>query len=416
MERFYPAREAAELLGISMATLYAYVSRGLIRSEAAPGERRARRYRAEDVDRLVERQRLRYDPSRAAREALRWGEPVLESRISSIESGRLFYRGRDATELARTASVEEVAALLWRGGDDARAEREAVAFDSDVAMLPRAWTTVARALAQVSPIERGQIALPLAEHDDRTAYDLRAPAVESAGVRIVRTLLAAMTGADRCDGGLARALGAAWGVTRRRDVGLLSAAVIAAADHELNVSTFTVRCVASAGSTPYAAVSAGLGALRGTRHGGYTERVTRLVEEVEREGSAERVVQARLRQGEAIPGFGHPLYPDGDPRGALLLELATSLPATTRALRPLAGLVEQVARSGGEAATIDLGLVAVARALRLPVDAPIILFALGRTLGWIGHAIEQYASGQLIRPRARYTGERPTSADASAPS
>jgi citrate synthase len=397
--RFYTAREATGLLGISPATLYAYVSRGMVRSEEIPGERRARRYRAEDIDRMRERRALRNDPARAAREALRWGEPVLESAISLIDGGRLYYRGLPATELARTASVEEVAGLIWRGDLDAP-----VSFDEPSTTAPSGWGKLARALPPVSAIERAQIALPLAERDDPTAYDLRTEAIERAGIRIVRTMLAVTTGAERIERGVAAALAARWTAARRREIEMLSAALVLTADHELNVSAFTVRCVASAGSTPYAAIAAGLGALRGNRHGGHTEKVMRLLEEVERDGSAARVVAMRRRMGEEVPGFAHPLYPSGDPRGALLLELAAGAPSSTRSMRPVHDLVREMER-GGAHPTLDVGLVALARALRLPADAPIILFALGRTIGWIGHALEQYASGQLIRPRARYVGQ-----------
>src|SRR4029079_4791002 len=108
---------AAEL-GISLATLYAYASRGMLRSETVAGDPRARRYPKEDVLRLKEKKELRKDPEKAAPKALSWGIPVLESAIPLIQDGRLYYRGRDAIELARTATVEEVAALIWTGDPD----------------------------------------------------------------------------------------------------------------------------------------------------------------------------------------------------------------------------------------------------------------------------------------------------------
>ncbi|HVK40200.1 MAG TPA: citrate synthase family protein [Candidatus Kapabacteria bacterium] len=400
--RFYSAREAAALLGISAATLYAYVSRGMVRSEEIPGERRARRYRAEDIDRMRERRQLRNDPARAAREALRWGEPVLESGISLIEGGRLYYRGQLVTELAGSASVEEVAGLIWRGLLGTPVDFD----DPSTTLAPSGWRKVMRALPEISALERAQMALPLAELDDHEAFILDRPSIERGGARIVRTMLAVAAGADRMNGGVARTLAAHWTSGRRQEIDLVSAALVLTCDHELNVSAFTVRCVASAGSTPYAAVAAGLGALRGTRHGGQTEKVARLVDEVERCGSARTAIAARRRQGDEIPGFNHPLYPSGDPRGAMLLELAAAVRGTTRALRPVHDLVREMQRSGSHP-TLDIGLVALARALRLGADAPIVLFALGRAIGWIGHAIEQYPSGQLIRPRARYAPMTP---------
>src|SRR5262245_40407617 len=112
------AAEAVALLGVSPATLYAYVSRGRIRSEASPGSSRKRRYSRDDVERMRSRTQERRNPEKAAEQALHWGLPILESGITLIADGRLYYRGRDAIELARTISLQEVAALLWTGKTD----------------------------------------------------------------------------------------------------------------------------------------------------------------------------------------------------------------------------------------------------------------------------------------------------------
>ena len=112
-DRYLSAEEAAGELGIRLPTLYAYVSRGLIRSEATEGKRRTRRYRAEDVRRLKERAEQRRDPGKVAEAALYWGTPVMESGITLISDGKLYYRGRDAITLAAGSTIEEVAALIW---------------------------------------------------------------------------------------------------------------------------------------------------------------------------------------------------------------------------------------------------------------------------------------------------------------
>src|SRR5216110_315941 len=112
------AAEAARLLGVSRETLYAYVSRGFVRSESVPGRTRVRRYSKDDVDRLRRRSEERRDPEKAAGNALQWGMPILESSISLMANGRLYYRGHDAAELARTRSIEEVASLIWCGSFD----------------------------------------------------------------------------------------------------------------------------------------------------------------------------------------------------------------------------------------------------------------------------------------------------------
>src|SRR4051812_4739922 len=110
----YSAREAAEELGVSLATLYAYVSRGLIRSESEGGTRN-RRYNRADIEVLKQRKEQRQNPGKIAEGALHWGSPVLESSISLITNGRLYYRGQNVTTLAVERSVEEVASLIWTG-------------------------------------------------------------------------------------------------------------------------------------------------------------------------------------------------------------------------------------------------------------------------------------------------------------
>src|SRR6185436_8516440 len=113
--RFMTAVEAAAELNVSLATLYAYVSRGLVRSESAAGSRRTRRYRLEDIARLKAAQEQRRNPTSAAKQTLHWGLPVLESKLSLIVDGQLFYRGQNAVTLAQTCTFEQVAELLWLG-------------------------------------------------------------------------------------------------------------------------------------------------------------------------------------------------------------------------------------------------------------------------------------------------------------
>ena len=186
----------------------------------------------------------------------------------------------------------------------------------------------------------------------------------------------------------------------------MRAALILCADHELNVSSFTARCVASAGSNPYAVVIAGLSALEGTRHGGVSARVESLLASLRRTRDLRGAVAARLRRGETIDGFGHPLYPDGDPRALMLIAQLRRHYARSAELTFVLDFAGAAGAAIGDRPNLDFALAAVARVLRLPAASPLVLFAIGRTIGWIGHAIEQYETGQLIRPRARYTGKR----------
>jgi len=179
------------------------------------------------------------------------------------------------------------------------------------------------------------------------------------------------------------------------------------ADHELNVSSFTARSVASAGSSPYAVVIAGLSALEGTRHGGASARVEAMLASMRHDRGLGDAIAARLRRGEGLDGFAHPLYPNGDPRANALFDLLRASFAKSQELAFILDFVDAAADAEYDRPNLDFALASVARVLRLPAGAPLMLFAIGRTIGWVGHAIEQYATGQLIRPRARYVGTRP---------
>lgn len=396
VQRYMSAAEAAEALGVSRATLYSYVSRGLIRSEPVAHNARRRRYRGEDVQRLVRRKAQRRQPSLAAEQALHLGAPVLTSSLTLIDGQRLFYRGEDALQLSQSREVEEVAWFMWTGAWGK------LQFDRKLLHEPCA----AGSGTDMTMLERFQCVLPHLEAQDMAAFDLRPSTVRSRGARILAELTAIASGGGLADG-LVNTLVNGWKIADESAARLLSAALILCADHELNVSSFTARCVASAGSTPYQVVLAGLAALQGTKHGGYTSRVAALLDEVQEPQRARQVLRDRLRRGEAVPGFGHPLYSDGDPRARLLLDLIEELtpqaPSTTLA-RSVAREVRQLADLGPN---VDFALVTLSRVFDLPRDGALILFALGRTVGWIAHALEQYELGQMIRPRARYNGPLP---------
>jgi citrate synthase len=368
------------------------VSRGFVRSEPEPGRPRERRYAREDVERLRLRAEERRNPEKAAEHALRWGVPVLESALTLIADGKLYYRGHDACDLARTRSVEEVAALIWTGS-----------FETDLFDTPLHVISGAAASADLPFVSRAQSVLPIVAARDPLAFDLRPRNVAQSGWRILNLLTSVAAASPELEDTIERTLVRAWNVRRKNAEALLRAALILCADHELNVSAFSARCVASAGSNPYPVVVAGLAALEGTRHGGVTARVDALWEELRRSRDLPDALADRMRRGESIEGFGHRLYPKGDPRAKLLLEL---LPDTREVAfaRALAAAAEEVV---GEAPTVDFALVAAQHALSLPRGAALTLFALGRTIGWIAHAMEQYEQKAVIRPRAKYVGERP---------
>jgi len=395
------ADEAARELGVTLPTLYAYVSRGLIRSRPELGTRR-RRYLAEDVWLLRQRKEQRRDPVRTAEEALHQGLPAIESRLSVIRDGRLYYRGKDVVSLAVTCTLEQVAALLWAGDLASELPDEPVA-------PPQEWRTLLRLAAGLPPLETFEVLLPLLAARDSGAYDAQPVSVQRIGLKIVRLLSAAAVGAKPSRTETAQVLQEGWPTASPGDRALLRAALVLYADNGINPSSFTARCVASAGSTPYAVVLAGLAALQGTKHGGACERAEALLDEAADAAGARRVVEARLRRGEPIPGFGHPLYPAGDPRGALLLQLVTEQHGRARDVALATALVHAVRDLTGQLPNVDFGVVALCRALKLPPGASLALLGIGRTVGWIAHGLEQYQEGRLIRPRARYAGEPPQS-------
>ncbi|MCB0167812.1 MAG: citrate synthase family protein [Anaerolineae bacterium] len=401
---YLTAKEAAAELGITLSTLYSYVSRGLIRSEVADESKRTHRYRREDVESLKARQEQRLNPAKAVEDALHWGTPVMESSITLIVDNRLYYRGHDVVELAQTQPVEGVAALIWAGDPLA-----AVAGLLEPAGEPFSplLQAIALQVSHLPPVDKFQILLPLAGVDDLAAYDLRPEAVAQTGARILHLLVTLAVNGLIPQKNMAVQLQQRWAADDPSAAVLINAALILCADHELNVSSFTAHCVASAGATPYQAVIAGLAALQGVKHGRSTERVEAFLNEAQAARQVEAAVAARLKRGEGIPGFGHPLYPAGDPRGQYLLNLLT----THYPYTPTIKLAEQITEAAlaliGERPNIDFGLTVLARALNLPAGAPIALFALGRTIGWIGHIIEQYQLDRIIRPRARYVGELP---------
>jgi citrate synthase len=382
-DEWLSAREAQDRLGVRAQTLYAYVSRGQVRAEPDPAEPRRSRYRTSDIAALAARRARGRKAAQVAAAAIAWGEPVLGSAITTVLDGRLYYRGRDATLLAETETFEAVARRLRGGGG---------------VPLRRAL----RASPPAGPSMRSRLFTALAARAavDEPALDRPAESLDDEAASLLDVAADAVCG-DVGDGPIHRRLGRAWGCGPR-GVDLIRRVLVLLADHELNASTFAARVAASTGASLSASALAGLAALTGPRHGGLAADVGRLAAEAESHGPREAVA-ARLIHWTPPPGFGHPLYPQGDPRARALLG-AFRLPASLRALS------EAVEAATGQRDNIDFALVALTRSLGLPADAPFILFAVARCAGWLAHAQEQAAGGALIRPRARYLGPPPDEA------
>jgi len=404
-------REAAALLGVKRETLYAYASRGLLRSEPG-GAGRGRLYNREDLERLKARHDARSGHGPVAAGALRWGEPVLESALTAIDPSGPRYRGRPALELAASTSFEAVAELLWSGvlpepAPRWEAQGAGLRVASLTALLPGGappLVTLAIAVAALGAADPGRFNHAVeAEKARARALILRMAALAGAGIDPGQVRLARAE--HDVAGALLVSLGGAATSRARR---LMGQALVVCADHELNASTFAVRVAASAGADLHACVSAGLATLSGPRHGGVVDRVEALVTEVGQAERAPEVVQERARvavaHGEEVPGFGHPLYPAGDPRAALLIAAALEHAPRSPRLHTISAIVAAMRDAGREPPNLDIGLASTGVALGLPLRSSVAIFAVGRAAGWVAHAFEQRAAGFLLRPRARYVG------------
>lgn len=398
------AQDTCRLLGISQATLYAYVSRGLI--ESRPGtDHRSRLYLRRDVERLAQRKRAGRGAARGAAQSLDRGLPVLETRISLIRPEGPYYRGRPAVAAVREgATLEDAARLLWDCGEQ----------DPFAAPLETHWPSHVASIAGdagLPPLARAMSAIPL------LALDVRQPAGATALVRheIAATLLrhnaALLVARAPSAGPVHRLLAQAWKPDDEGFADLVRAALVLCAEHELNVSAFAARVVASTGAHLHATVCSGLAALSGPRHGGATARAYALIESACAADSPRDFIAARWRQGEDLPGFGHALYPNGDPRAAELLARLRARHADSPGMRGLEAIISATGDINGQRPNVDFTLAAICHLNALPAAPALVMFASARLAGWLAHALEQQAQGRLIRPRASYTGVPPAAMD-----
>jgi citrate synthase len=401
-DRPLSAREAADFLGVKVATLYAYASRGRLKS--LPGTRgRARRYARADLE------ALRTRSAGPAAGALRFGEPVLETRISEMTPRGPVYRDRLGPELARErVPFTSVAELLWTGALPARAP----SWLADAAAWP------ARELAKLvprggPPLDALAIALPVLAASDASRFDARPEAVLARARRLLPQLAASYALARDprrlapalASGDPARALAIALGApTTKPALELLNVLLVLLADHELNASTFAARVAASTGADVYACLGAAVAALSGPLHGGASEQVEILAREAASASGAAGAVHDRMRRGERIPGFGHVLYPDGDPRVPPMLEAARRLAPRAPRVKTILAILDAMAEAGRPAPNVDVALACACAALDLPQGQGPAIFAIGRAAGWVAHILEQYEAGFVLRPRARWVG------------
>ena len=391
---YLSAREASAELSISPATLYAYVSRGLIRSEPSP-DSRSHRYRAEDVRGLKERRVPAVEP-RGLR-SFDADLPVLDSAIGTITEQGAIYRGVNCVDLAEKDTLEHTATLLWDvTGVDPFAP-------DNCPSVSDAMRTIAEAAHRAAPIDRAIAVLALAASADPRAFTRAPDGRAMVGGRILRLLVATMLNQRPSPEPLHLQIAKAWAPDNKHAPDLIRRALVLLADHELYASTFTVRCAASTGLNLYDAIIAGLAALKGPKHGGAGVLASRLVKTMV-DNDVGPVIRERVALGERFAGFGHGVYKRGDPRAISLLEALTRAGAPRKFTKEIP---ERIAEATGEFVNIDYALAVLVHSLRMPVGSELALFAMSRSVGWIAHASEQLQHGKLIRPRARYVGPAP---------
>jgi citrate synthase len=416
------AVEALQVLQVRPQTLYANVSRKKIRAKPDPKDSRRSLYHEADVRKMARQHGGQRKAAAVAAAAIQ-GDPLLPSAVSTVAEGRLYYRGRDAVVLAETLSLEELAGVLWgvaapsgNGGEGVErgwhangfarpgVTRTRVSGDALVAGLP----------GMASPLQRAFVALGLRAATDLASFGRALPVLQAEATSLLMALAEAFLNEQPSSPVRGRGMGrtrrasppgpvptllhervaSSW---RRREASdMIRRALVLLADHELNASTFATRVAVSTGAPLAAGVLSGLCALSGPLHGRASVGVLQLVARVEKIG-AEAAVREWLSMGHPVAGFGHPLYPLGDPRAKALMQRFT-LP------EEYAELSAMVEREIGEQPNIDFALSALTRVYGLPREAPLILFALGRCVGWLAHALEQVTTGQPIRPRAHYVG------------
>lgn len=389
------ADEAAVFLGVSKATLYSYVSRGMLTSRLlAPGSRK-RVYHKAELAALKHRTSFRKNPEQAATEVIEFGIPILTTAISQITETEHSYRGVSSRRLAREASFEQVAEFLWTG-------------ERDGAGLPPAnpaWTApIDLALvdpqpAELAPIERMQTLLPALQHRNLHAFGMKPAALVPSAIEVMRYLVYLSCG-RQVGGSVAGTLARVWSVDEER----LDTLLTVVADHELNIATFTARCAASAGASLHQSVMAGLASLQGYRHlYGQVSEAKLFFEEVLSSKAPEDVIRSHLRRRGAIPGVHNPyrrLYAGPDPRVVTLVENLGG----TEGFALLQETLHLIEIATQEPPRIDFLLAVSEPLLGLPHDAIHSVIAIGRTAGMMAHVLEQYGSDRVIRPRARYVG------------
>lgn len=397
------AAAASKRLGIAKATLYAYVSRRLLRAYPDPADPRARRYAVSEIEALSERRNGAKRPAKEvldeyALAALDKARPIVRTSLTTLIDGVPHYRGRNALELARHCSVEEAARWLWKF--DAESNSAAPdPFEGKAPTVPAAWSDVRDATADWPLAERTLARFAMAQQAAPAPAWLSSPnALAPICGQQLRLLTACFLGTPVNRQPLPRQIARAWGLSRSSEDALRESLVLLA-DHPINQMTFTSRLVSSIGAGLGPSILAGLCTISGKFTAGLTNEVELWWDDLEKRRDVNAAVAERLSLGSGVPGFNHPYYPGGDPRARRILERAA-------ALAPPPAILTAIGRVSDLHPTIDFALVALRRAIRAPQEAASVLLFLSRSIGIIAHALEQRRSGRRMLLGSQFEPEK----------
>jgi citrate synthase len=408
------AAQAAARLGIKPETLYAYVSRGLLGRHKGP---EGSRFDALEVESFADARR---SSRRAAAPTAGHspGSPLMtiEHDITLLEDDRLYLRGRDVAELAEEADFETVCWWLWTR--DWRPERWFAASGAGAA----AAAGVRAALPNAMTLrEQMQVQVTVLGSSDPLRHDLSPSSVARMGAEIIGGVVAALPLAARPLAGSLPLAGSEPGADARiaarlwprlsarvpdPDVlDLVDTALVLLIDHDLAASTLAVRAAASARAHPYAVVACGLGALDSALHGNAGRAAYAMIGRRLAGDPADRAVAAAVVEHGRVPGFGHRVYRQADPRWELLVDRLRRIAPAAPALVAVEEIVAAVRERIAVFPNVDLALAVLAHGLHLDPGATELIFALARCGGWIAHALAEYAEPPLrLRPEGRYVG------------
>ncbi|MDX3905347.1 MAG: citrate synthase [Pigmentiphaga sp.] len=406
---FIDSREACRILQVKAATLYTYVSRGLLHPVAQPG-RKTRLYLRDEVEGLRTRSQARLGHGAVAATALRWGQPVIDTGITEITPAGPRYRGHLASELVDYPGIfENVAELLWTGV----LPHGASVWHAGV--TPARLRLALRGMApepgasprMIRTFQAAALALGGGSVDEEVRSGTQIPDARQlvlafagcCGFLSPQRKYRPPAGAKPVAHHIAEALGQEVSAELLQ---ALDAMLILSADHELSPPTFSARIAASVGAELHACVGAALAALSGTGLAGGCDRIDDTLAGIRSSAQLDawvsRVVSDRAR---SLP-FGIESYPQGDPRAAQLIRMARERPRQTRRSELLLRFLDEIQARVGMPPRIEFGLVAVCAAWDLPPGSASAVWGMGRTAGWIAHALEQRLNGFFLRPRGLF--------------